>query len=255
MIASAKTPIQTPEHLETSAQSLLEASLDQEVQLVSLDMSEDRRLRLLELGLCPGTPITPKRRAPFGGPVEVEIWGLVVVNSQRRRPADALRYRSREGSWRSAPRTTNDIVSQTRPPHKSPHPQPRKPQVALIGTPNCGKSMLFTRLTGMSQRVINYPGSTVEQKIGQASLPARSQQVRAMRCTRHRPRRLTGDLQPASSFARRGDHQRGAQWRRSARGADLRCRCHESGAHPVYRQRSHRNRHTGSHRGQLYRHA
>ena len=38
--------------------------------------------------------------------------------------------------------------------------------VALIGPPNSGKSTLFNRLTGMRQKVANYPGVTVEQHYG-----------------------------------------------------------------------------------------
>jgi ferrous iron transport protein B len=38
--------------------------------------------------------------------------------------------------------------------------------VALIGNPNTGKSTLFTALAGIPQRVANYPGVTVEKKIG-----------------------------------------------------------------------------------------
>lgn len=39
-------------------------------------------------------------------------------------------------------------------------------QVALIGNPNCGKTTLFNRLTGSQQTTGNWPGVTVEQKIG-----------------------------------------------------------------------------------------
>ncbi len=38
--------------------------------------------------------------------------------------------------------------------------------VALIGNPNSGKTTLFNRLTGSSQRVGNWPGVTVERKTG-----------------------------------------------------------------------------------------
>lgn len=39
-------------------------------------------------------------------------------------------------------------------------------QVALIGNPNCGKTSLFNALTGMNQRVGNFPGVTVDKKTG-----------------------------------------------------------------------------------------
>jgi len=37
---------------------------------------------------------------------------------------------------------------------------------AIVGNPNCGKTALFNRLTGLHQRVGNYPGITVEKKSG-----------------------------------------------------------------------------------------
>jgi ferrous iron transport protein B len=38
--------------------------------------------------------------------------------------------------------------------------------VALLGNPNCGKTAIFNLLTGLNQKVSNYPGITVEKKIG-----------------------------------------------------------------------------------------
>lgn len=38
--------------------------------------------------------------------------------------------------------------------------------VAIAGNPNCGKSTIFNALTGMRQKVGNYPGVTVEKKTG-----------------------------------------------------------------------------------------
>ncbi len=40
--------------------------------------------------------------------------------------------------------------------------------VALIGPPNSGKSTLFNRLTGLRQKVANFPGVTVEHHMGRA---------------------------------------------------------------------------------------
>lgn len=45
-----------------------------------------------------------------------------------------------------------------------------KRTVALVGNPNTGKSTLFNALSGMRQRVGNYPGVTVESKKGQMSV-------------------------------------------------------------------------------------
>lgn len=43
--------------------------------------------------------------------------------------------------------------------------------VAVIGPPNSGKTTLFNRLTGLRQKVANFPGVTVEQHTGVADLP------------------------------------------------------------------------------------
>ena len=40
------------------------------------------------------------------------------------------------------------------------------PWVALVGNPNSGKTAIFNLLTGMNQKVSNYPGITVEKKLG-----------------------------------------------------------------------------------------
>lgn len=48
--------------------------------------------------------------------------------------------------------------------------------IALLGNPNSGKSSLFNALTGLNQKVGNFPGVTVEKKSGRASL---SDQTRA----------------------------------------------------------------------------
>ena len=55
----------------------------------------------------------------------------------------------------------------TLPGRKRPVPAPDRPPVyAIVGNPNCGKTTLFNALTGLRQKVGNYPGVTVEKKIG-----------------------------------------------------------------------------------------
>ena len=43
-------------------------------------------------------------------------------------------------------------------------------KVALIGNPNTGKTLLFNQLTGLNQKVGNYPGVTVDKKEGISKL-------------------------------------------------------------------------------------
>jgi ferrous iron transport protein B len=45
-------------------------------------------------------------------------------------------------------------------------------KVALIGNPNTGKTSLFNQLTGLTQKVGNYPGVTVDKKQGNCKLSA-----------------------------------------------------------------------------------
>ncbi|MCB0709492.1 MAG: ferrous iron transport protein B [Chitinophagaceae bacterium] len=42
--------------------------------------------------------------------------------------------------------------------------------IALVGNPNSGKSSLFNYLTGLNQRVGNFPGVTVDKKMGQSKI-------------------------------------------------------------------------------------
>ena len=46
--------------------------------------------------------------------------------------------------------------------------------IALLGNPNCGKSTLFNRLTGLRQKTSNLPGTTVDKKTGSLTLSDRN---------------------------------------------------------------------------------
>ncbi len=61
------------------------------------------------------------------------------------------------------------------PAHAPPSAPSTPPLVGLIGNPNTGKSTLFNRLTGLRQRVANYPGITTEARTGR--LEARGRPV------------------------------------------------------------------------------
>ncbi len=44
------------------------------------------------------------------------------------------------------------------------------PKIALVGNPNSGKSSLFNHLTGLNQKIGNFPGVTVDKKTGSCEL-------------------------------------------------------------------------------------
>jgi ferrous iron transport protein B len=44
--------------------------------------------------------------------------------------------------------------------------------IALVGNPNSGKSSLFNALTGLNQKVSNFPGVTVDKKTGTSGISA-----------------------------------------------------------------------------------
>src|SRR5438874_8851903 len=52
----------------------------------------------------------------------------------------------------------------------APAVQTRRHIVAIVGPPNSGKSTLFNRLTGLRQKVANFPGVTVEHRMGRVKL-------------------------------------------------------------------------------------
>ena len=83
-----------------------------------------------------------------------------------------------------------------------PPPRTRRHIVAIVGPPNSGKSTLFNRLTGLRQKVANFPGVTVEHRMGRVKLDADREVYRGG---------SAGRLQPESAHGRRARHARRTQ--------------------------------------------
>jgi len=50
-------------------------------------------------------------------------------------------------------------------------------QILLIGNPNCGKTTLFNRITGLNQKTSNLPGTTVEAYKGKIKIQGEDYQI------------------------------------------------------------------------------
>ena len=70
------------------------------------------------------------------------------------------------------PEEASKISTLTLRPKRAADPRERMRRIAILGNPNAGKSTLFNRLTGLRQKVGNYPGVTVEKKTGRCELPS-----------------------------------------------------------------------------------
>src|SRR4051812_45215862 len=53
----------------------------------------------------------------------------------------------------------------------------RRLKIALIGNPNSGKSSVFNALTGLNQKVANFPGVTVDKRTGSFNLRNKAGEV------------------------------------------------------------------------------
>ncbi|XSG85349.1 MAG: Fe(2+) transporter permease subunit FeoB [Methylohalobius sp. ZOD2] len=107
------------------------------------------RQKLLAMGLTPGTEFTVIRFAPLGDPIEIHVRGYDL--SLRREETEYLhveRVATEEIPISEEAGVAVDFV------------------VGVVGNPNSGKTTVFNGLTGARQRVGNWPGVTVEQKIG-----------------------------------------------------------------------------------------
>ena len=60
---------------------------------------------------------------------------------------------------------SNNLEQSSTPPTT-----PKKLQIALLGNPNSGKTSIFNQLTGLRQKVGNFPGVTVDRKVGTLSI-------------------------------------------------------------------------------------
>lgn len=122
------------------------------------------RKRVMEMGFVKGRQVDVIRHAPLKDPINYSIMGYDV--SLRKEEAHMIEVvKLTEGeqteTFHGSGTVKGDSASESiieRERHTI--------NVALIGNPNCGKTSLFNIASGMSERVGNYSGVTVDAKSG-----------------------------------------------------------------------------------------
>ena len=148
------------------------------------------RQHFLDMGIIPGVSIRVEKYAPMGDPVEVRIhqFELTLRLSEASKiavenitdadadtetgklTAEALTQRQREDYLRRKTFLHPGLGEEGKyhdKENEDPLPDGTKLTFALAGNQNSGKTTLFNALTGSNQHVGNFPGVTVDQKIGQ----------------------------------------------------------------------------------------
>ena len=144
-----------------------------------LPLDEGLAMRLREMGVLKGTEVTFIRSAPLGDPMEFRLRGFA-LSIRASDAAQVLAGAVKEEGARSAtiPSPPTHVVPASRTAFSVPRRETtempdakghssRPKSYAVVGNPNSGKTTLFNALTGLRQKVANYPGVTVEKKSGQ----------------------------------------------------------------------------------------
>ena len=126
-----------------------------------MTLPPDSHRRLMEMGLTRGSTFEVVRFAPMGDPIEIRVRGYHL--SLRKSEAAGIAVEAHFVTA-AAPISAHCPRLSGRVPARSPSP----------AIPNSGKTTLFNALTGLRQKVGNYPGVTVEKKAGRFSAPTAS---------------------------------------------------------------------------------
>ncbi len=117
------------------------------------------RKRIMEMGFVPGKEVTLIRKAPFGGPVELQVVGSYIV--LRASEADLIEIDAKSSV--KADVSGDYAATFEGEGLRIHHSRLQKDiTVALIGNPISGKTSLFNMLSGAHEKVGNYSGVTIE---------------------------------------------------------------------------------------------
>lgn len=120
------------------------------------------RKRVMEMGFVKGRPVEVILHAPLKDPIKYSIMGYSV--SLRASEAHMIEVVKVNSSADASAMRNPGVISDCDNIQTTVERERHIINVALIGNPNCGKTSLFNIASGMSERVGNYSGVTVDAK-------------------------------------------------------------------------------------------
>ncbi len=148
---------------------LTELNIGEKGYILKIGGGNSFRKRLTEMGFVRGQSIEPLFTSPLGNPTTYSIMGYEL--SLRSGEASVIEIsreplsHSQNISHGGCSRQCNNSTCQSSG-WQAPLSAEKVIDVVLIGNPNCGKTSLFNAISGGKERVGNYSGVTVTQKIG-----------------------------------------------------------------------------------------
>ncbi len=165
--------------LQEKTMTLDTLEIGQSARITTVGGEGALRQHFLDMGLIPGADVTLVKFAPMGDPMELRIHGYELTL----RLADAAKIeiipiKVQQRKSEVLPSAAEPCVNCEHPglgeggryhEKEGEHPLPEGVTLtfALAGNQNCGKTTLFNALTGSNQHVGNFPGVTVDQKMGE----------------------------------------------------------------------------------------
>ena len=154
--------------------TLRDAKIGEKMTVTRLQGEGGLRQHFLDMGVIPGTTVTPVKYAPMGDPVEILIRGykltlrLADAEKIEVEPATVTKENEKTQQWYQI--TAHPGLGEGGKFHPKgsgdPLPEGTVLTFALVGNQNSGKTTLFNQLTGSNQHVGNFPGVTVDRKDG-----------------------------------------------------------------------------------------
>ena len=153
--------------------TLHELKIGESAEILSVGGEGALRQHFLDMGVIPGAEITLIKFAPMGDPMEFRIHGYELtlrVDDAKKIEIKPITVLSDEVLSEQKKLKEHPGLGEGGRFHEksteNPLPEDTLLTFALAGNQNCGKTTLFNQLTGSNQHVGNFPGVTVDSKVG-----------------------------------------------------------------------------------------